>query len=111
MPWYDMPLERLREYRTSTREPEGIDDWWGGRIAEARALARPLTRTPHQPGLYDPFEVDDVERAVQELAAKGVEAEPIRVDEFTNKSFTFFRDPDNLPIEIYETCAAERLKG
>lgn len=61
MPWYDMPLERLREYRTSTQEPDGLDDWWAGRIAEARALAEPLTRTPHQPGLYDPLQVDDVE--------------------------------------------------
>jgi glyoxylase I family protein len=34
--------------------------------------------------------------------AKGVEVESIRVDEFTNRRFTFFRDPDSLPIEIYE---------
>ncbi|SPF40211.1 putative S-C lyase [Candidatus Sulfotelmatobacter kueseliae] len=48
------------------------------------------------------FEVDDVQVAARALLAKGVQVEPIRVDEFTNKRFTFFRDPDNLPIEIYE---------
>lgn len=48
------------------------------------------------------FEVDDIGDAVQELVAKGLEVEPIRVDEHTNKRYTFFQDPDNLPIEIYE---------
>jgi cephalosporin-C deacetylase len=61
MPWYDMPLEQLREYRTSTPEPDGLDDWWARRIAEARALAKPPALTPHQPRLYDPLEVYDVE--------------------------------------------------
>lgn len=48
------------------------------------------------------FEVDDIRETVQELRDQGVEVEAIRVDEFTNKSFTFVRDPDDLPIEIYE---------
>ena len=61
MPWYDLPLERLREYRTSTQEPDGLDDWWARRITEARALAKPPALTPHQPRLYDPLEVYDVE--------------------------------------------------
>ena len=61
MPWYDMPLERLREYRTSTQEPDGLDDWWASRAAQARALASPLTRTPYRPGHYGPVDVDDVE--------------------------------------------------
>ncbi len=61
MPWYDLPLEQLREYRTSTPEPEGLDDWWTRRIEAARALARPPVLTPHQPRLYDPVEVYDVE--------------------------------------------------
>jgi cephalosporin-C deacetylase len=61
MPWYDMPLEQLREYRTSTQEPDGLDAWWAERIAEARALATPPSLSPHQPRLYAPFEVYDVE--------------------------------------------------
>jgi cephalosporin-C deacetylase len=60
MPWYDMPLERLREYRTSTQEPEGLDGWWARRVEEARALAKPPVLTPHKTRLYDPIEVYDV---------------------------------------------------
>jgi glyoxylase I family protein len=48
------------------------------------------------------FEVDDVQETVRSLKAHEVEVEAIRADEATNKSFTFFRDPDGLPIEIYE---------
>lgn len=29
-------------------------------------------------------------------------AEPVRVDEFTGRRFAFFRDPDGLPLELYE---------
>ncbi|MEH2434704.1 MAG: VOC family protein [Nostoc sp.] len=48
------------------------------------------------------FKVDDVEETVFYLKSKGIEVENIRVDEITNKKFTFFKDPDNLPLEIYE---------
>jgi len=48
------------------------------------------------------FEVDSVEQAKQKLERVGIRCEDIRVDPFTNKKFTFFRDPDNLPLEIYE---------
>ena len=48
------------------------------------------------------FEVDDIEETVLELQSKGVEVENIRIDEITGKRFTFFPDPDNLPLEIYE---------
>jgi cephalosporin-C deacetylase len=61
MPWYDLPVEQLREYRTSTQEPDGLDDWWARRIEAARALARPASLTPHHPRPYDPVEVYDVE--------------------------------------------------
>jgi cephalosporin-C deacetylase len=61
MPWYDLPLERLREYRTSTQEPDGLDEWWAERLREARERAEPARVTAHEPGLYAPFEVSDVE--------------------------------------------------
>ncbi len=48
------------------------------------------------------FEVNDIEDATAELKSKGVTCEPIRIDEFTNKRFTFFSDPDDLPLELYE---------
>lgn len=48
------------------------------------------------------FSVDDLEEAILFLSTKNVETEPIRVDEFTGKRFTFFADPDGLPLELYE---------
>lgn len=49
------------------------------------------------------FEVDDIQECVSYLKSKGVEIEDIRIDELTGKQFTFFKDPDNLPLEIYQT--------
>src|SRR5882762_2732182 len=48
------------------------------------------------------FAVRDLEGSVRELEEKGVTTEPVRTDEFTGKRFTFFTDPDHLPIELYE---------
>jgi glyoxylase I family protein len=48
------------------------------------------------------FEVDNIDDAVAAIVADDVVVEPIRVDEFTGKRFTFFQDPDGLPIEFYE---------
>ncbi|MCD0488869.1 VOC family protein [Pedobacter sp. MC2016-14] len=48
------------------------------------------------------FEVEDVENVAKSLSLKGVLVEPIRIDEYTGKRFTFFADPDGLPLEIYE---------
>lgn len=48
------------------------------------------------------FEVEDIEAAVDYLSSRHIGTEPIRVDPFTNKRFTFFEDPDHLPIEFYE---------
>lgn len=48
------------------------------------------------------FVVTDLDNAVSDLQRYKVEVEPIRVDEFTGRRFTFFADPDGLPIELYE---------
>jgi glyoxylase I family protein len=48
------------------------------------------------------FEVLDIEREIENLKKSGIEPEPIRIDEYTGKKFTFFSDPDDLPIEFYE---------
>jgi len=48
------------------------------------------------------FEVNKLEDAIIAIQQHGVVTEPIRVDEFTGKRFTFFADPDGLPIEFYE---------
>ncbi len=84
MPWYDMPLERLREYRTDTAEPGGLDDWWAERLRLARAQAQPPTFTPHEPDVYRPFEVFDVEFS-------GAGGDPIRA---------WYLKPANAPSKI-----------
>ena len=48
------------------------------------------------------FLVESVENVVQHLESSGINVEPIRVDEFTGKKYTFFSDPDGLPLELYE---------
>lgn len=48
------------------------------------------------------FAVADLDEAVRYLESKGIAVEPVRVDELTGKRFTFFADPDDLPLEFYE---------
>ncbi|MGK7911135.1 MAG: VOC family protein [Synechococcus sp.] len=48
------------------------------------------------------FRVTNVDVTANELAELGIDTEPIRLDELTGKRFTFFKDPDDLPLEIYE---------
>lgn len=48
------------------------------------------------------FSVGDIDRAVSHLKAQGVGCEDIRIDPLTDKRFTFFADPDGLPLELYQ---------
>ncbi|MBF2064144.1 MAG: VOC family protein [Calothrix sp. C42_A2020_038] len=48
------------------------------------------------------FEVENIEESVSYLQSQGIEVEHIRIDELTDKKYTFFQDPDGLPLEIYE---------
>lgn len=48
------------------------------------------------------FEVDDIDKAIAHIKSFDIIIEPIRIDEFTGKRFTFFADPDGLPVELYE---------
>ena len=52
------------------------------------------------------FAVADIDAAISRLEAAGVPVEPVRIDEFTGQRFTFFQDPDALPLELYEVGAA-----
>jgi glyoxylase I family protein len=52
------------------------------------------------------FAVADVAAAKATLEAQGVKVEAIRVDETTGRRFTFFADPDELPLELYEADPA-----
>lgn len=49
------------------------------------------------------FAVDDIQACKKHLEKWNIEVEPIRVDEYTNKKFTFFADPDGLPLELYQS--------
>ncbi len=63
----------------------------------------PRPSRPEAAGLrHLAFEVNDLEEAILFLSGKNVQTEPIRIDEFTGKRFTFFADPDGLPLELYE---------
>jgi glyoxylase I family protein len=48
------------------------------------------------------FAVEDIHAAIDHLLAHGITVEPIRTDSLTQKQFTFFADPDGLPLELYE---------
>ncbi|EKQ70629.1 lactoylglutathione lyase-like lyase [Leptolyngbyaceae cyanobacterium JSC-12] len=48
------------------------------------------------------FKVENLEAAIADLNSKGILTEPIRLDHLTGKRFTFFKDPDGLPLEVYE---------
>ena len=72
---------------------------------ELFSFPNPPERTSHPEacGLrHLAFEVDEIEQAVDYIKQKGIFVEPIRIDEFTGKRFTFFADPDGLPIELVE---------
>lgn len=63
--------------------------------------ARPTT--PEAQGLrHLAFSVTNLDEWVQHLLAENISTESIRVDEYTGRRFTFFRDPDGLPLELYE---------
>lgn len=48
------------------------------------------------------FRVDSVEEYTHYLQTRGVAVEPIRIDELTDRKYTFFKDPDGLPLELYQ---------
>ena len=48
------------------------------------------------------FEVSNLDDIINHLNSNNIHSEPIRIDEFTGKRFTFITDPDALPIEFYE---------
>ncbi|KMV72112.1 lyase [bacteria symbiont BFo1 of Frankliniella occidentalis] len=87
-------------------------DSWKGDLAlngdytiELFSFPQPPAR-PTQPeacGLrHLAFSVDDIDAAKQYLETHGVRCEEIRVDPLTDKRFTFFNDPDGLPLELYQ---------
>ncbi len=77
----------------------------GTYIIELFSFPNPPVRNsrPESCGLrHLAFRVTDIEKSIAALSYHGVNCEPIRIDELTNKRFTFFSDPDGLPLELYE---------
>ena len=63
----------------------------------------PRPSSPEAAGLrHLAFEVDDIDEAIFHIIEYGVIVEGVRIDEFTGKRYTFFPDPDGLPIELVE---------
>ena len=63
----------------------------------------PRVTGPEAAGLrHLAFHTDNIEETVKELEEKGIEVEPVRVDEYSGGRFTFFKDPDGLPLELHE---------
>tara|TARA_Y100001951_G_C11242731_1_gene241509 strand:- start:316 stop:708 length:393 start_codon:yes stop_codon:yes gene_type:complete len=63
----------------------------------------PRPSKPEAQGLrHLAFRVTNLADYVAYLTTNGVSVEPVRVDEYTGKSFTFFQDPDGLPLELYQ---------
>ena len=48
------------------------------------------------------FNVESLEGVRDYLVSKGIEVDPIRINDYTRKKYTFFNDPDELPLEVYE---------
>ncbi len=61
MPWFDLPEEELRTYRTRTPEPDGLDGWWAERLDDARSQARATSLSPYKTDVYGMVAVQDVE--------------------------------------------------
>jgi len=99
-------LRVLREVYRAERQSWKLDLALDGHyIIELFSFPTPAPRPsrPEAAGLrHLAFAVADLDTAVRELQAQQVAVEPIRVDEFTDRRFTFFADPDGLPLELYE---------
>ena len=48
------------------------------------------------------FHVENMDEAVAWLRSRGIEPEPVREDKINGGRFTFFKDPDGLPLELHE---------
>src|SRR5690606_38074741 len=100
-------LEIIREVYREERKSYKLDLALNGNyIIELFSFPNPPQRVsrPEATGLrHLAFAVDNLEESIEELNQKGISTEPIRIDEFTGKRFTFFADPDDLPIELYES--------
>jgi len=99
-------LEILQEIYREERDSFKLDLALNGNyLIELFSFPNPPKRVsrPEAVGLrHLAFSVGDLEESIEFLTDNGIATEPIRIDESTGKRFTFFADPDGLPIEFYE---------
>jgi glyoxylase I family protein len=99
-------FEIIREVYRAERQSYKLDLALNGVfLIELFSFPNPPKRPsfPEAVGLrHIAFSVRDIVTACKQLTKHGVVCEAIRTDEFTGKRFTFFADPDQLPIELYE---------
>lgn len=99
-------LEVLQEIYRAERDSWKLDLALNGQyVIELFSFPDPPARVsrPEAAGLrHLAFGVENLAACVAELKEKGVICEPVRTDEYTGKRFTFFEDPDKLPLELYE---------
>ncbi len=99
-------LKVIRETYRKERQSYKLDLSLNGRyVIELFSFPSPPPRPskPEAVGLrHLAFEVDNLDEVIQHLNRYNIEVEPVRVDELTQKKFTFIADPDNLPIEFYQ---------
>jgi glyoxylase I family protein len=99
---FEVTQEVYREERQSYKLDLSLN---GNYCIELFSFQNPPKRVsqPEACGLrHLAFEVNNIESAIENLSKHNIKTEPIRMDEFTQKRFTFFEDPDQLPIELYE---------
>ena len=99
---FSIKQEVFREERNSYKLDLTLN---GTYVIELFSFPAPAPRPsrPEAAGLrHLAFAVNNIDAAIVELNSKGVQTEPVRIDEFTGKKFTFFQDPDGLPLELYE---------
>lgn len=99
-------LNIIREVYRESRQSYKLDlDIDGRSQIELFSFPAPPARpsTPEACGLrHLAFAVENLDYVIRYLVQNGVDCEPVRVDEYTGKKFTFFKDPDGLPLELYE---------
>lgn len=94
--------ENFRENRNSYKLDLALPN---GNQIELFSFEEPPQRlsSPEACGLrHLAFRVESIRDSVSWLEKNGVDVEAIRIDEYTGKAFTFFKDPDGLPLELYE---------
>jgi glyoxylase I family protein len=99
---FQIKNEVYREERQSFKLDLSLN---GHYLIELFSFPNPPKRLsrPESTGLrHIAFGVNNIEESCLFLKDNQIDTEDIRIDEYTGRKFTFFSDPDNLPIELYE---------